>query len=109
MRFQLKLTNMESSPALEALADEKFTQPVKKLLGALDASADVVLAVEFERTTKHHRTGAIWRAEAQLDLPHAAREVRAEAAGESVEEAANLVKDELIREIKRYKEERRGE
>ena len=103
MRFQLKVTNTEHVPALDALADEKFAQPVQKLLGGLDVSADIILAVEFERTTNHHRTGAIWRAEAQLDLPSVVSEIRAEATAETLEDAADEVKHKLIREIKTYK------
>ena len=108
MRINFKATNIDHTPAIDTLFDEKLVAPVRRLLGDIDAKVDLLFDVEFERTTHHHRHGKIWRAEAQLNLPRRSSELRAEAMGESLEEAVNIVKSELLREIARYKEERRA-
>ena len=105
--MNLKTTNLTSTPSLDALAEEKLLRPIKRLLAKDDKLADILLDVEFGRTTHHHRKGEIWRAEAQLALPHRKWELRADAEGESLEEAVNLVKSELLRRIKKYKEKSR--
>lgn len=107
MKIHVKTTNFGHTPAVDALADEKLIRPVQKLIQGIDRAADVPLDVEFELTTRHHRKGKIWRAEAQIELPHSAQLLRAEATGEQLEEAVNRVKDELVGEIKKYKERAR--
>ena|SRR3989344_2652151 len=109
MRTHLKTTGFEHTPAIDALAEEKLIRPVEKLTADIDERADIPFDIEFELTTHHHRKGKIWRAEAQIELPRVASLLRAEATGEQLEEAVNRVKDELIREIKKYKERLRGE
>ena len=106
MRTTLKTTNFDHSAAIDALAEEKLIVPLKKLLADIDEKADTLFDIEFELTTKHHRKGKIWRVEAQLALPHISRELRADATGESLREAADIVKDTLLREIKKYKDRR---
>lgn len=106
MRTTLKTTNFEHSGAIDALAEEKIIKPLKKLLADIDGKTDTLVDIEFELTTKHHRKGKIWRVEAQLALPRVSRELRAEATGESLREAADSVKDTLLREIKKYKARR---
>ena len=70
MRIKLRTTNFEHTPAIDTLAEEKLVAPTKKILGDIDDRADILFDIEFELTTHHHRNGAIWRAEAQLEVPH---------------------------------------
>ncbi|MBI2039282.1 MAG: HPF/RaiA family ribosome-associated protein [Candidatus Niyogibacteria bacterium] len=107
MRTHLKTTRFEHTDASDALAEEKLIRPVQKLLAELDQRADLLLDIEFERTTRHHEHGKIWRAEAQLSLPSRSQELRAEAVGETLREAVDIVKTTLLDEIKMYKEKLR--
>jgi len=104
MRIRIKTTNFRQNEASKALAEEKLALPVRKLLSKQDREMDIVLDVEFAKITKHHNEGKIWKCEANLDLPHRNQILRAESFGESLEEAVNLVKYELMREIRKYKE-----
>ena len=58
--------------------------------------------VEVGRTTRHHRTGNIFRAEIQMHFPK--KEMRAEAMGKTIFEAMDKVKDDVYMELERYKE-----
>ena len=109
MRIKLRTTNFEHTPAIDALAEEKLVAPIEKRLSHVDATNDILLDIEFELTTRHHQKGEIWRAEAQLGLPHLAQELRAEATGESLREAVDIVKETLLREITRHQERERNE
>lgn len=60
--------------------------------------------VEIERTTKHHRKGKIFRAECQIKLP--GKIIRAESTKRDIRLAVDEIKDELQRELKKYKNKR---
>lgn len=107
MRTNLKTKNIELTPAIEMTAEKKLVLPIKKLIAKLDAKMDIILDIELGRTTKHHNKGKIWRSEIQLALPGLKRMLRAETVAESLQKAVNLVKNEITREIKKYKEELR--
>ena len=104
MRILIKTTNFGRSPAVEALIEEKLVRPVTKLLKRLDEKVDIQFDIELARTTRHHRKGKIWRAEAQLSLPYQKKMLRAEALTESLRASVDEVKYELLGEIKKYKE-----
>ncbi|MEK7599030.1 MAG: HPF/RaiA family ribosome-associated protein [Patescibacteria group bacterium] len=103
MRIKLQATNFKLTPANEVMVNAKLTEPARKLLKKIDEKADIVFDVELELITKHHRKGQIWRAEAQLNLPGLQNLLRAEATAESLGQAVNSVKRELLKEIKKYK------
>ncbi len=57
--------------------------------------------VEIGRTTRHHQKGDIFRAEAQMRFP--GKSIRAESERDDLKLAITEVKDELQRELKKYK------
>lgn len=57
--------------------------------------------IEIGRTTFHHQKGDIFRAEAQMHLP--GKSLRAESEAEDLKLAITEIKDELQRELKKYK------
>jgi len=63
--------------------------------------------VEVEKTTRHHRKGPFYRAEAQLRFP--GKSLRTEAKDKHLKTAITIIKDELQRQIKKYKGERKAE
>lgn len=109
MRVQLKGTHTSLTPSIKVYIDEKLVRSVSKLFG--NKESDHFLEIEFERTTRHHHKGKIWRAEANLTFGK--KMIRAEAFGEDPREAIDILEEELKREVKTFKEksttrERRG-
>lgn len=104
MRISLKTTNFKASNATKALVDDKLVEPVNKLLKSQDRKENLIFDIELARTTKHHKEGKIWKCEVNLNLSGRTKVLRAVTIGESLEEAVNLVKYEITREIKKYKD-----
>lgn len=99
MKLTIKGTNIKLTDSIREYIDkkigglEKFVQSV---------GGEVECWVEVERTTYHHQSGDIFRAEAQIRLPGASS-IRAEASEWDLHQAIDKVKDELQRQLKRYK------
>lgn len=100
MDYTLKATRITLTPTIREYVDKKLVQAVEWLTKREDSSA-IALAVEVAKSTHHHQKGAVWYAEATLGLR--GRTLRAEAYGESIQEAIDLLQEELEREIKQYK------
>ncbi len=98
MKITIKSTNLEISDSIHAYVSAK--------INSLDRFVQNVNPVEcwmeVEKTTDHHRKGDIFRAEAQIKLPGASG-LRAEASEWDLHQAIDKVKDELQRQLKRYK------
>ncbi|MCX6745911.1 MAG: ribosome-associated translation inhibitor RaiA [Candidatus Parcubacteria bacterium] len=101
MQIDIKGTNLELTEAIKDYVNEK--------IGGLEKFFDQILVarVEVGLTTKHHQKGNIFRAEVNLEVPQKYI-IRAEAEREDLYMAINQVKDELQRQIKKYKEKMRG-
>ncbi len=66
----------------------------------------VMVDVEIGRTTRHHRKGDVYRAEINIDVPSTKRVLRAESKKPDLHLAIDEVKDEMQREIKKYRNKR---
>lgn len=99
MKVIIQATRVTLTPTIEKLLG-KVVQVVERALGASIASEDY-LALEVEKTTTHHRKGGVWRAEATLYMGKTA--LRAEAFGDTLPEAVDLLESEIVREIKRHR------
>ncbi len=82
--------------------DRKIIALAQKFLGS--DGEPVAVEIEVEKTTKHHKTGKLFRAEANISMGRAL--LRAEAVGEDLYEAIDLLEPKLAREIKKFKERR---
>lgn len=100
MRIVFKGKNADLTPALRAYIEQKLIRPARQLLVFADAS-DPLLEIEVARTTRHHRKGRVWWAEANLTIGR--RLLRAEQSGEDPREVIDLVEEELKREIVAHK------
>lgn len=60
--------------------------------------------VELERTTEHHESGNIFRAEIMIDLK--GEVLRAESEKEDIHTAIDDIKEEISRLVKKYKEKK---
>lgn len=100
MRTTLKGKNTILTPALRVYIEEKLIAPTQKLLSS-HTGDDLLLEIEVSRTTKHHRKGQVWRAEANIQLGK--RLIRAEYEGVGPHEVIDVVENELRREITSFK------
>ena len=104
MQVSLKGTNIQILESTTEYVDRKLVKTVEKFLSR-DGEA-VSLGIEVERTTRHHRKGKIFRAEANVSFGK--KLIRAEAYGETLNEAIDLLEEELEREIKKFKGRQRA-
>ena len=99
MKITIKGTNIKLTPEIYHLINEKIgtlDKFIKDVNPAL-IKADVEVGI----TTRHHQQGDIYRAEVNIGLP--GNNLRAEAERENIDLAITEVKDELQRQLKKYK------
>lgn len=101
MRVVVRRKNLEITPALSVYIDTKIVRPTRKLLARIQSDALPLLDIEVARTTRHHRKGNVFYAEANLSL--GSNVFRAEAEAEDIHAACDLLEDELKREISKFK------
>lgn len=109
MRINIKATNIKLDEALKVWVEKKIGEIEKFLVDFgsrkyFKEKPNLEIKVEIGKTTRHHLKGEVFRAEVQLCLPK--QIIRAEAVSEDLRDAINQVKDELQREVKRYKGKR---
>lgn len=97
MKIVIKATKIELTPEIREEIDTKIGELEKFITAGTLTSC----YVEVERTTFHHKKGYIFRAEANIELPGTL--LRAEAQRETLSQAITELKDELQRELKKYK------
>lgn len=100
MKFMIKATNLDLTPSIERFIEEKLGV-LERFLKAFESEGEIELRVEIARTTRHHRHGDIYRAEANLRLPH--QLLRAEHEDIDVRTAIDHLKPILRIEIDKYK------
>ncbi len=106
MRIIIKTKNIEPTEALNNFIEEKF-YVLKKFINILKRENEIgkTLAevfVELEKETKHHRKGQIFGAKVEVILP--GRKLMAQAVGEDLNRTVVKAREELKREINKYKE-----
>ncbi|MDE1875094.1 MAG: HPF/RaiA family ribosome-associated protein [Patescibacteria group bacterium] len=97
----IKATGLSLTPAIDAAAD-KVVQALDKYVEADDTSA--LAEIEVSRTTQHHRTGEIFRAE--INFRSRLGSFRAESEKEDLYAALTAVKDELVESLRSKKAKR---
>lgn len=104
MRVTIRQKNLKITPALTRYIEQKILKPVRRLLKKGISSDLPILDLEFGRTTRHHRQGRIYHAEANLALGK--KLLRAEVDDEDIRSACDLLEEELGREIRAFKGKR---
>lgn len=101
MKINIKGTNLSVSPDISAYLDEKL-KSVTKLIDQSDETA--IFDIELGRTTRHHQTGDIFRAEINLHR----RDGNSRAVSETgdIFSAIDLVKDQILDELRGAKGKR---
>lgn len=97
----LKGTSITLTPAIEQAVD-KVVSALESYVDPSDTSA--LAEVEVSRTTHHHRSGEIFRAEINFHSRHG--NLRAESEKEDLYVALGVAKDELIEILRSHKSKR---
>jgi ribosomal subunit interface protein len=98
MNIHTKATNMMITPDIQDYLDKKLSS-LDKLIDPNDTS--VSCQVELGRTTNHHKSGDVYRAE--FNLMKDGKQFRAVSEQESIIAAMDEAKDELIAALKTHK------
>jgi putative sigma-54 modulation protein len=111
MKLIIHGTQLDVTPALKTYIEEKMSK-LGRFMKRWDNKGAAVLRIEVARTTKHHKKGLVYYAEANLDVPGAV--IRAEAFDVDARIAINVMSKTLEFEIKKRKDKeetraRRGE
>lgn len=106
MKIIIRTKNLKLTEDFQKFVEEKIGS-LKKFINILkteNGEKGKTLSevfVEIEKENRHHKKGQIFRAEVQLHLP--GKSLVAEERGEDLKKAIIGAKDELSREIKKYK------
>ncbi|MBU3964287.1 ribosome-associated translation inhibitor RaiA [Patescibacteria group bacterium] len=110
MKVNIKTTNIEIDEALTIWVNDRIGE-LERILGVFgpdEFSAGerekIEAFVEIGKISKHHLKGDVFRAEVQLSLPK--KSLRAVVRDSDLRTAINIAKEEIQREIKKYKGKR---
>ena len=101
MDINIKATNIKLTPDISDYLDKRF-RTLSKYINHEDTS--VLLSVEVGKTTDHHLSGDIFRAEINLHISGA--DFRAVSEQGTLYSAIDDAKDEMTRELRRHKRKR---
>ncbi len=101
MRIETKGTALIITSALQEYIEKKF-KGLERFVKRYEKQGEVRLHLEVARTTKHHRHGPVFYAEAMLYVGN--NVLRAEKTSEDARSAIDGAKDILKQELLRYKE-----
>ncbi|TAL20194.1 ribosome-associated translation inhibitor RaiA [Patescibacteria group bacterium] len=102
MDTDIKTTNIELTPSIAAYIEDKIGGLEKYLKRV---GSPHVVHVEAGKNTKHHRHGPVMFCHAHLSIPGATLHAKAEA--NDLYAAIDLAREELERQIVRYKEKKK--
>ena len=103
MQTIIKTKNVSLTDAMQTYITEKLLTRVRRLVEHTDMFASTLI-IEAGKDSRRHKKGAIWLAEATMQW---GKEVlRLEASGESFQEAVDLLENEIVREITKFKGKR---
>ncbi|PIN71898.1 ribosomal subunit interface protein [Candidatus Woesearchaeota archaeon CG10_big_fil_rev_8_21_14_0_10_47_5] len=100
MRIEITHTKLESSDSLIAYA-EKRMQLLEKFLKRLEQGTEAVCYLELARTTKHHKKGDVYYAEASIEV--SGKKIRATSTASDMRVALDDVKEKLEQELRKDK------
>ncbi len=103
MNINIKATNIELTPAISDYVDKKINS-IYKYLQDDQSGPDIVAQVEVGKTSNHHKTGEIFKAE--VHITGGGLNLYAMAETEDLYASIDEVKDEISNELKRNKEKR---
>ncbi len=102
MKHNIKMTNDSLTPAITEYV-EKILSHLDKFIRPEDLET-VMCYVDMGKTTNHHKTGDIFKAEFTVHI--GGKSLRATSEKEDLYSAIDSVNDEMENEIKSYKEKK---
>lgn len=105
MKINITGRNIEITDAINDYVVKKL-EGVDKFLGYEKNNDDVILRVELERTTAHHKEGEIFKAEINLHVHGENISINSEQ--EDLYQAIDVVKDEIKRVLEDRKDKRQS-
>ena len=101
MNIKIRSTNFDITPAIDDYVNKKISSLEK----FLDPQSQILCEVEIGRTTKHHKSGDIFRAEVNITAPNV-KQIFAVAEEGDLYSAIDIVREELERLIVSRKNKR---
>jgi putative sigma-54 modulation protein len=101
MRIDIKATNLDLTPAIREYIETKIGS-LDHFLKRFEAQNEIRVFVEIARTTHHHKSGAVFCAEASFSIGK--KLLRADYTDWDIRVAIDEVKDRLQEEIRKYRE-----
>lgn len=101
MNINIKSTKIELTPSLKKYIETKVLS-LEKILSRLEKNDGVEVVVEVGRTTKHHKTGNVYRAEININFQN--NVLRAEHIGDDLHAAIDFAKDKIKLIITEFKD-----
>ncbi len=98
MNIHIKTTNLTLTPDIESYLDKKM-ESMEKIIDPNDTS--VYCQVELAKTTNHHKSGEIYKAE--FNFRKGGEQFRAVSEQETLLAAIDEAKDELVRELNTHR------
>lgn len=113
MQINIKATNMELTPAIQAHIEErvasleKFVPKTKKKKKTDEMPHEPIQVwVEVGKSTEHHHKGEIFLAEIQVRVPNVKESLRTVSNREDLYTAIDDARDQMKRELRRRKEKK---
>lgn len=103
MQIKIKTTNIELTDAIEAYVEEKVRSVEKFAMAHM--SENPIAEVEIGKTTNHHNSGDLFRAEVNLRVR--GKDFRATSEKSDLYAAIDDVRNELVRELNSHKDKTR--
>ena len=101
MKINIKATGIELTPAISSYVNKKIYS-IEKYLDK--NNANVVAQVEVGKSTKHHKTGNVFRAE--VHITGGGLDLYAVSEKEDLYSAIDIVKDEVVHSVVQSKGKR---
>jgi len=103
MKITLKATGFALTPSIKQYVETQLHR-LDKLVQNFGPASEAW--VEISKTTRHHRSGPVWRAEIDLRLPR--KILRVEAVRQGLGQAIIEAREELFRRIVSYRDKHFG-
>ena len=103
MRIKIKTTNMELTSAISSYIEEKLNGVEKFAIS--HKNEEPLVEVELAKTTNHHHSGEVFRAETNIRVR--GKYFRAVSEGTDLYAAVDDMRDELVRVLTSHKDKAR--
>jgi ribosomal subunit interface protein len=106
INVNLKATNMKLTPSIEDYVISRVTNLGKLLKNIKETGGEVFVFFEVGKTTDHHKSGKIYRAECSITID--GKQYYASFDDDNLYAAIDSVKDVILRDIKKKKEKKQA-